>query len=793
MVLIASNVTVPLDAMLPNKRKMLRRAVGRAIGADPAHIHDLRIVRRSVDARKKSNVHFVISATFKLIGDSALASMPEPFQWPYATARGVTVGPYIQLGPPAIPDLSAAFAAGEAACPLVVGAGPAGLFCALWLARAGMHPLLVERGQAVEERAQTVETFDAGGPLNPQSNIQFGEGGAGAFSDGKLTCGKRDPHIRHVLQAFVDAGAPEDILIDAKPHIGTDYLPQTVRGLREAIQSAGGEIRFNTQLIGLQMRPSADGLSAVEEFPLSPQSNMLHRVQAAVVRDLQTGEEYEINTDTIVLATGHSARDTVEMLLGEGAAMQRKPFAVGVRIEHPQELIDRSQYGKAAGHPALPPADYKLNVRTADGRGVYTFCMCPGGTVVAAASELGGVCTNGMSTHARDGRNANSALLVEVHPDDFDGDDVLAGVHFQRNLERTAYDAAQQADESAAPYSAPAQTVGSFLRVSAQPADAHTIQPTYPRGVVHADLDSCLPPFIVDSLKEALPKLDRKLHGFADPNAIMTAVEARSSSPVRIVRDTETRMSTTIGGLYPTGEGAGYAGGIMSAATDGIRTAELIMRQLILQNALVDTVKAAERLAVGRAVIVPTDTVVGLAVSPDGVNASPDALYEIKGRDRRRPISWLVGSHADLAILGREVPAYAKALADRFWPGPLTLVVHAASRIPADFAASDGTIGLRMPAHDAVRALLQHTGPLATTSANISDQPAPRTLYEVDPYLLNEVGCVLNGEDSTSSATAGAPSGVASTVVDCTGKHPCILRVGGITEEDIETVLCASS
>ncbi len=521
-----SDLTISLDKDTPAQ---LKKAVCTALRVKEEQVLSVKLAKRSVDARKKNDVRLNVTAEVVL-----RKTLREPL--PRGTSK-YTPTPYtVAVHPRPLQR------------PLVVGCGPAGLFAALVLAMAGQCPLLIDRGCAVADREQDVRKFWATGVLDTQSNVQFGAGGAGAFSDGKLNTGIKDPRIRFVLEEFVRCGAPEQILTDAKPHVGTDRLHLTIHNLIEKIRQLGGEVCFETTLT--HMDTTGGKVRAVA---------LTHK-----------GIDRILHPGAVILAVGHSARDTFTHLYEQGIRMEAKPFSVGARVEHHQSMIDRAQYGAFAGHRALGAADYKLAVHTPDGRGVYTFCMCPGGTVVAAASEEGMVCTNGMSEFARDKENANAAVLVGISPADFGSDHPLAGMALQRKLERAAYLA------GGGDYKAPAQLVGDFLQ-NRPSVNFGKVTPSYTRGVTPTDLSKCLPEPVTAAMRAGLVLMDRSLKGFADPEAVLTGVEARSSSPVRMLRD-ETGQSVTVQGLYPCGEGAGYAGGITSAAVDGIRCAEFLLK-----------------------------------------------------------------------------------------------------------------------------------------------------------------------------------------------------------------------
>ncbi len=518
---------------LDEDEALLRQKAAAVLRVSPGDIQTLSILRRAIDARDGVQLVYTLRVSVKNEKDvlrrcrsKAVSRIDEQH---YSLPAPVAV-------PPTLP-------------PVVVGAGPGGLFCALALARCGVRPILLERGKAAEDRKADVEHFWQTGELDLNSNVQYGEGGAGAFSDGKLNTGTRDLRHHFILETLVQHGAPESILYDAKPHVGTDYLHRTLISMRRELMKLGCEIRFSHCMTDVTVEGG--------------------RISSITV-DSPDGI-YTLPTSQVVLALGNSARDTFEMLHSRGVTMEAKPLAVGVRIEHHQKDIDATQYGEAAGHPRLGAATYKLSCHLDNGHSVFSFCVCPGGEVVAAASEKSRAVTNGMSHYARSGENINGGLLVSVTPEDFHGDGPLAGISFQRELEERAY------TFGGGGFIAPAQRVEDFLahRPSAAPGK---VIPTYRPGVRWCNLWEVLPAFVCESLEKALPELNRKLPGFSAPDAVLTAVESRSSCPLRILRDDT--FQSSVRGLFPCGEGAGYAGGILSAAADGLKTAEQVLLSL---------------------------------------------------------------------------------------------------------------------------------------------------------------------------------------------------------------------
>ncbi len=529
-----SNIKLSLEDAknVQEEQKKLRKAICDKLRVKEDEIETWNIFKKSVDARKKQAIVLVYTLDVSLKAMKREEKIAAHF-----IKKGIEQTPDMSYEEPVAGNLPMEYR------PVIVGTGPAGLFAGLFLARRGYKPLLLERGDDVDRRTSAIQTFWKNGILDTKSNVQFGEGGAGTFSDGKLTTLINDKRCRTILHSFITAGAPEDILYKSKPHIGTDILRQTVKNIREEIIRLGGEVRFRSQMTDILIKDRA-------------------------VKGVVVNHREEILCDTLVLALGHSARDTFELLYEKKLLMQQKAFSIGVRIEHAQHLINQSQYGAFAEHPALGAADYKMAYHSPNGRSAYTFCMCPGGYVVAAASEEHSVVTNGMSEYRRNGKNANAALLVSVNSADYGSEHVLAGVEFQRKWERLAY---RLGGEN---YCAPIQKVGDFLQGTVG-ASFGEVEPTYLPRVVFADLRNCLPDYVTTTMKEALLYFEQKLHGFASEDAIMTGVETRSSSPVRICRDEN--FVSNIHGIYPAGEGAGYAGGIMSSAVDGVKIAEKII------------------------------------------------------------------------------------------------------------------------------------------------------------------------------------------------------------------------
>ena len=533
-----TEIRLPLD----HGPDALSAAICERLGIKPDQISDFQIARRAHDARRKSAILMVYSVDVAVKDEASVLARcsgdirvrPAPDQAYHFTAK----------------------ATGREACrPIIIGTGPCGLFAGLILAQMGFRPIILDRGKVVRERTKDTWGLWRGKVLNPESNVQYGEGGAGTFSDGKLYSQIKDPrHLgRKVLTEFVKAGAPPEILTEAHPHIGTFRLVSMVESLRGSIEALGGEYRFQSKVTDLLIETAPSG------------------TRKTVGVALEGGER--LMSDHVVLAIGHSARDTFEMLYDRGVHIEAKPFSIGFRIEHPQSLIDNARFGTFAKHPDLGAADYKLSHACANGRTVYSFCMCPGGTVVAAASEPGRLVTNGMSQYSRKERNANAGMVVDVTPEkDFPGHP-LAGIALQRHWEEQAFKA------GGSDYTAPGQRLGDFLagRPSTQLGQ---VAPSYQPGVKPTDLSACLPEFAIAAMREALPVFGRQIPGFADPDAVLTGVETRTSSPIRITRD-KTFQSLNTPGLYPAGEGAGYAGGILSAAVDGIKVAEAVAAAMV--------------------------------------------------------------------------------------------------------------------------------------------------------------------------------------------------------------------
>lgn len=519
-----SNIKMPIDysdddilSFIVKKLKISKK-----------NILSFEYLKKSLDARKKNDIKYILTVKIKTDVNELKA---------VKTAKSNDISIYKEEK--YIFNKSDKFSDKT----VIVGAGPAGLFCAYILVKSGLKPIIIEQGEKVEDRIKSVEKFFEKGILNTSSNVQFGEGGAGTFSDGKLNTGIKDKRIKFVLETFAEFGAPKEILFEQKPHIGTDILRKVIVNIRNYITENGGKFLFNTTFTDFKTV-----------------NNKITSVTA--IRDNQT---LSINCDNLVLAIGHSSRDTFKMLYEKAVPIIQKPFAVGVRIEHKQEFINKIQYGSLYNNPNLPVADYKTAVHLSNGRSLYSFCMCPGGFVVAAASEKNRITVNGMSNYKRDNINANSALLVNVNTDDFGSSHPLAGVEFQRKIEEKAYNISNS-------YSAPSQSLSSFLYgIRNKPS----VTSTYKPNTVECNLSDIFPEFIIQSLKEGIPLINNKLNGFADENAVLTAPETRSSSPVRILRNAD--LMSEVAGLYPCGEGAGYAGGITSAAIDGIKIAEKII------------------------------------------------------------------------------------------------------------------------------------------------------------------------------------------------------------------------
>ncbi|MEG2983718.1 MAG: hypothetical protein RR835_03390 [Peptostreptococcaceae bacterium] len=529
-----SNIKLDINESLDNIKKLVLKK----LKVNESDLINFNIYKESIDARRRGKIDFVYTVDVELKNEKRLLKQAK-----IKDVVEVKEKKYVDV-------ISGSEKLSNK--PVIIGSGPAGLFAALILAQRGYNPILLERGLDVDTRTEDIKQFWERGQFKSKSNVQFGEGGAGTFSDGKLTTRIKDIRCRKVLEELVNFGAPEEILYSHKPHVGTDILKEVVKNIRKEIIKLGGEVRFEAQVTDIKLNNE--------------------KIECVTINNTEV-----LKTEVVILAIGHSARDTYKMLYEKGVKITQKPFAIGARIEHPQVLINKSQYKEFHDHPRLGAADYRLVEHTSNGRTIYTFCMCPGGSVIASASEEGHVVTNGMSEHARDKENANSAVLVNVTPEDFESNHPLAGVHFQEKYEKLAFELGGRN------YKAPIQLVGDFLndRVS---TTLGSVNPSYKPGYKFIDLRECLPKFVCETMKEGLLLLDKKLHGFAMDDAVLTGVETRSSAPVRIVRDDETLESINVKELYPSGEGAGYAGGIVTAAVDGIKCAEKIITKYSEKN-----------------------------------------------------------------------------------------------------------------------------------------------------------------------------------------------------------------
>jgi uncharacterized FAD-dependent dehydrogenase len=577
--------------LAPHPINALRKLVAHTLGIDEARVSDLTVFKRSFDARKQNLlVVYIVDVT---ISDD---SLEKSLLAKHIKNSHIQATPNMTWQPPV--HAPADWGKENHERPVVVGFGPCGIFAALVLAQMSLKPIVIERGTPVRQRTKDTWGLWRKHVLNPRSNVQFGEGGAGTFSDGKLYSQIKDPrHLgRKVMQEFVRFGAPEDILFAAHPHIGTFKLVKVVEGLREEIIRLGGDVRFEQRVVDIEYSSHSYETSSSHAMSSGGCTAVNRQIAALRIQDYGTNETYTLPTHHVVLALGHSARDTFTMLHRHAVAMQAKPFSIGVRIEHPQSVIDRARWGQHAGHPLLGAADYKLVHHAANGRAVYSFCMCPGGTVVAATSEVGRVVTNGMSQYSRNERNANAGLVVGIDPSDYPTDPAafeaelgqeignavrhdtpnavdkfhpLSGLVLQRQLEAVAYTLGGNN------YEAPAQLVGDFVANRKSTALA-SVEPSYKPGVKMVHLNDGLPQFVTDAMREALPIFGQKIKGFDMHDALMTGVETRTSSPLRIDRDDVSLQSPSIAGLYPAGEGAGYAGGILSAGVDGIKVGEAV-------------------------------------------------------------------------------------------------------------------------------------------------------------------------------------------------------------------------